>query len=87
MDTDESKPKDDIRELIIGQLQMIEAVHGVHFVNRDSIIGKIAQVANDRMQVSIITAALNGWVAINNLHNEIDIHDEVLTMLLTRTRR
>ena len=87
MDTDESKPKDDIRELIVGQLLMIEAVHGVHFVNRERIIDKIAQFANDRMQVSLITASVNGWVAINNLHNEIEIHDEVLTMLLSRTRR
>ena len=76
-----------IREQIGGQLKMIEAVHGIRIVNCDALADTLARAAGDRTQASRATAALNSWVAINNIRGGIEIPDDVIARILGQTTR
>jgi O-acetyl-ADP-ribose deacetylase (regulator of RNase III) len=73
-----------IYEQVSGQLQMIEAVHGIRFVNREALATAIGQGAADRGRVSVATAALNSYVATKNLHGDVEIPKDVLEMILKK---
>jgi O-acetyl-ADP-ribose deacetylase len=74
-----------IREQISGQLKMIEAVHGIRIVNRDLLADVLARAAGDQRRASLVTAALNIWVAVNGIQGETGIPDEVIEMILAKT--
>jgi O-acetyl-ADP-ribose deacetylase (regulator of RNase III) len=73
-----------IYEQVSGQLQMIEAVHGIRFVNREALAAAIGQRAADRRRVSVATAALNSYVATKTLHGDVEIPKDVLEMILKK---
>jgi len=75
----------DIYEQVAGQLRMIEIVHGIRLVNRDTLAEMIAGAVKDRGQASVATAALNSWVAVNGIRGEIEIPDDVIRQILART--
>ena len=76
----------DIRQQVMGQLQMIEEVHGIRFVNREALAAAIGQAAADRRRVSVATAALNSYVAVQNLHGEVEIPEDVLARILRKLK-
>jgi len=76
-----------IREQIGGQLKMMEAVHGIRIVNCGALADTLARAAGDRTQASRATAALNSWVAINNIRGGIEIPDDVIARILGQTTR
>lgn len=77
----------DIREQVAGQLGVIEAVYGVRIVNREFVIGEIVKKARTRDAVSLVTAALNGWIAVQNATGRIEIPEEVLRRAFPRLNR
>lgn len=77
----------EIREQVGGQLKMIEAVHGIRIVNCDALADTIARAAGNRTQASRATAALNSWVAINNIRGGIEIPDDVIARILRQMMR
>jgi O-acetyl-ADP-ribose deacetylase (regulator of RNase III) len=79
----ESTPAD-IQKQVSGQLQMIEVVHGIRFVNREALAAAIGRGATDRRRVSVATAALNSYVAVQNLHGDVEIPGDVLEMILKK---
>jgi O-acetyl-ADP-ribose deacetylase (regulator of RNase III) len=76
-----------IYEQVAGQLRMIEIVHGIRLVNRDTVAETIAGAVKDRGQASFATAALNSWVVINNIRGEIEIPDDVIARILEQTTK
>jgi hypothetical protein len=76
----------DIRDQLTGQLQMIELVHGIRFVNSEALIAAIEKGAADPGRVSLATAALNSWVAVQHLHGEVEVPEEVLDSILKKIR-
>ena len=70
------------REQVGGQLMMIEAVHGIRIVNRDLLADALARAAGDRRRASLVTAAINSWVVINNISGQMEIPDDVITRIL-----
>jgi O-acetyl-ADP-ribose deacetylase (regulator of RNase III) len=76
----------DIRQQVMGQLQMIEEVHGIRFVNREALAAAIGQAAADKRRVSVATAALNSYVAVQNLHGEVEIPEDVLARILRKLK-
>ncbi|MCX6682619.1 MAG: O-acetyl-ADP-ribose deacetylase [Methanoregula sp.] len=72
----------DIYEQVAGQLRMIEIVHGIRLVNRDALAETIAGVVKDRGQASVATAAINSWVAVNSIHGETEIAEDVIARIL-----
>lgn len=75
-----------IRDQVTGQLEMIELVHGIRFVNREALATAIGRGAADRERVSVATAALNSWVAVRYLRGEVEVPEEVLAMILKKIR-
>jgi O-acetyl-ADP-ribose deacetylase (regulator of RNase III) len=86
-DRDSSDVHAATREQIDGQLMMIEAVHGIRIVNRDLLADTLARAAGDRTQASRATAALNSWVVINNIRDEIEIPDDTIARILEQTTK
>jgi O-acetyl-ADP-ribose deacetylase len=76
----------DIRQQVMGQLQMIEEVHGIRFVNRDTLAAAIGQASTDKRRVSVATAALNSYVAVQNLHGDVEIPEDVLARILKKLK-
>jgi len=68
----------DIRELVAGQLAVIGDVYGIRIVNRDAVINGIVKIARNREEASRITAAINSWVAVKNLHGRTEIPTELI---------
>lgn len=52
----------------------------------DALADTLVRATGDRQQASVATAALNSWVAVNNLHGEIEIPADVLTLILSRIK-
>jgi O-acetyl-ADP-ribose deacetylase (regulator of RNase III) len=77
----------DIYEQVAGQLRMIEIVHGIRFVNRDTLAETIAGAVKDRWQASVATAAINSWVAVNSIEGETEIPDDVVAKILRQITR
>jgi len=75
----------DIREQVAGQLQLIETVYRVRITNRDSLIETIVRNAGDRRHASLVTAAINGWVAVNGITGRVEVPLEVITRILRET--
>jgi len=75
-----------VREQVRAQLQTIEAVYGIRIVNRERLIDEIVSHARDRQTASLVTAALNSWVAVNGITGETEIPGDVLGRILSRTR-
>jgi O-acetyl-ADP-ribose deacetylase (regulator of RNase III) len=71
-----------IYEQVAGQLRMIEIVHGIRLVNRDTLAATIAGAVKDRGQASVATAAINSWVAVNSIHGETEIAQEIIARIL-----
>jgi O-acetyl-ADP-ribose deacetylase len=72
----------DIYEQVTGQLRMVEIVHGIRLVNRDTLAEKITGAVKDRGQASVTTAAINSWVAVNSIHGETEIAQEIIARIL-----
>jgi hypothetical protein len=53
-------------------------------VNREALAAAIGQAAADRRRVSVATAALNSYVAVQNLHGDVEIPGNVLEMVLKK---
>lgn len=77
----------DIREQVAGQLGVIEAVYGIRITNRDPIIGAIVRRVKSREAASRVTAALNSWIALQNVAGRIDIPEDVIHQIVERTGR
>ncbi|NYT20848.1 MAG: O-acetyl-ADP-ribose deacetylase [Methanomicrobiales archaeon] len=77
---------DDLKEQVRAQLHIIESVHGVRMVNREKLVGEISRHARDRRSVSLITAAINTWIAVNGITGETEIPGDELDRILTRIR-
>lgn len=76
----------DIREQVAGQLGVIEAVYGVHIVNREVVINEISKKVNSRAAASLATAALNGWVATGGISGDrIAIPEDVIARAIRRS--
>jgi hypothetical protein len=75
------------REQVAAQLMMIETVHGIRIVNRDTLSETIARAAGDRTLASRATAALNTWVAVNRIQGETVIPDDVVAKILRQMTR
>lgn len=77
----------DIREQVAGQLNVIEAVYGIRIMNRNDVIGEIVKTILTREAASQMTAALNSWVAMNNISGRTEIPLEVIRQILKRMNR
>jgi O-acetyl-ADP-ribose deacetylase (regulator of RNase III) len=81
-DKDPSDESTEVREQVRAQLQTIEAVHCIRIVNRERVIDEIVHHARDRQTASLITAALNSWVAVNGITGETEIPIDVFDRIL-----
>ncbi len=66
---------------------MIEIVHGIRLVNRDTLAETIAGTVKDRGQASVATAAINSWVAVNSIESKTEIADDVVAKILRQMTR
>ncbi len=80
-------PADTLREQVRAQLHIIESVHGVRIVNREKLVGEIVRCASDRRSVSLVTAALNTWIAVNGITGEIELPGDELDRIFTRLKK
>jgi hypothetical protein len=53
-------------------------------VNREALAAAIGQGAADLGRISVATAALNSYVAVQNLHGDVEIPGDVLEMILKK---
>jgi hypothetical protein len=72
----------DIEERAKAQLMVIEKVHDIEIENRDEVASFIARESHDLGQVLTICTALNSWIAVNSVQENIVITGDLLSMIL-----
>lgn len=62
-----------IKERAEMQLRAIEMAYSIEIQNREEIAQLIADSAEDKMQVLIISTSINSWIASNNITSDVVI--------------
>ncbi len=55
------------------QLRAIEMAYSIEIQNREEIAQLIADSAEDKMQVLIISTSINSWIASNSITSDVVI--------------
>jgi len=77
-----SSVHDGAREQVQAQIQTIEAIYGIRFVERERLVGEIASKCGSREHADIATSALNSWIALSGASGDVEIPPEVLARIL-----
>ncbi len=76
-----------VREQVRAQVQVIEIVYGIRFVEGERLTGEIASKCSDRECADIATSALNSWVALSGASGDVEVPPEVLARILDRASK
>lgn len=76
-----------VREQVRAQVQVIEIVYGIRFVEGERLAGEIASKCSDRECADIATSALNSWVALSGASGDVEVPPEVLARILDRASK
>ncbi len=60
-------------DVVRAQVEVIEQVYGVKFINKTELISWILSSAHTSHEAYGMTAALNTWVAVNNLSGPVRV--------------
>lgn len=66
-------------EVLRAQLEVIEEVYGIQFINKTEILQWILSTVHNEQEAYGITAALNTWVTLNNLSGPVRVPESWFT--------
>ncbi len=64
------------------QLRAIEMAYSIEIQNREEIAQLIADSAEDKMQVLIISTSINSWIASNSITSDVVIPLTVISKFI-----
>jgi hypothetical protein len=71
-----------IKERAEMQLRAIEMAYSIEIQNREEIAQLIADSAEDKMQVLIISTSINSWIASNSITSDVVIPLTVISKFI-----
>jgi hypothetical protein len=66
-----------LEEVVKAQIEVIEQVYGIQFINKTELISWILSSAHTDHEAYGLTAALNTWVAVNNLSGPVRVQESL----------
>jgi hypothetical protein len=62
-----------VLRMVSAQIEVIETVWGILFLNREDVCRWIAGLVHDDRQVLTVTSALNNWIAVSGRSGRLEL--------------